>query len=104
MTKDEEISNKIERQVARWDLFAKLAPTIFLAVCFVLLMTDSVTFETIFIFGMVFFAFTAVVWWFWTIYSIRFLVKVLRRASTGLIEVSSELKIIKEEYKDIHKP
>lgn len=98
---EEEIALRIEAQVAKWDTFAKLAPTIFLVMCFILLLTDAVSFETVFIIGMIFFAFTAVTWWFWTIYSIRFLVRTLRRASNGLIEVSTELKTVKEEYKDL---
>ena len=92
---------RLEKQVENWDLFAKIAPTIFLIVCFVLLAIGSVSFDTVFYIGMVLFALTAVVWWFWTIFSIRFLVRTLRRASIGLIEVTSELVNAKKELKEI---
>lgn len=94
---------KIEQQVLRWDLYAKIAPALFLSVCFVLLLLDMIQFEIVFWIGIVLFAFTAVVWWFWTIFSIRFLVRMLSRASNGLLEVSTELKKIKEEYRDVSK-
>jgi hypothetical protein len=94
---------RIEKQVLRWDLYAKIAPALFLFVCFGLLLLDLIQFEVVFWIGMVLFAFTAVVWWFWTIFSIRFLVKMLSKASNGLLEVSAELKKVKEEYRDVSK-
>ena len=98
--KDIERSYKIEKQVERWDLFAKIAPSIFLIVCFFLLVTQSITFETVFTIGMILFSLTAVVWWFWTIFSIRHLVRTLRRASTGLIDVTHDLKEAKKELRE----
>lgn len=98
---DIERSKRIERQVEHWDLFAKLAPTIFLFVCFLLLAIGSVSFETVFFIGMVLFALTAVTWWFWTIFSIRFLVKTLQKASNGLIEVTGDLSKARKELKDL---
>ena len=101
LEKDIQKSKRIDLQVENWDLFAKLAPTIFLLVCFGLLLTGSVSFDTVFTIGMVLFALTAVVWWFWTIFSIRFLVKTLNRASNGLIEVTGELTEAKRELKEL---
>jgi ABC-type transport system involved in Fe-S cluster assembly fused permease/ATPase subunit len=98
--KDIERTSRIENQVERWDLFAKLAPTIFLLVCILLLVVGSVSFETVFTIGMILFSLTAVTWWFWTIYSIRFLVKTLNRASSGLIEVTDDLVEAKRELKE----
>lgn len=94
-------ANAIEKQVERWDLFAKIAPTVFLVVCFVLLLTGSVSFDTVFTIGMTLFSITAVTWWFWTIFSIRGLVRILNKASTNLIEVGDELTEAKRELKDI---
>ena len=91
---------RIEQQVLRWDLYAKIAPAVFLCVCFVLLLLDLLAFDIIFWIGMVLFAVTAVIWWFWTIFSIRFLVKMLSKASNGLLDVSQELKKVKEEYRN----
>lgn len=93
-------SKRIDLQVEHWDLYAKIAPTVFLLVCFALLLTGSVSFNTVFTIGMILFALTAVVWWFWTIFSIRFLVKTLNRASNGLIAVTEELIETKKELKE----
>ena len=101
MEEDIKKSYKIEKQVEKWDLFAKLAPTIFLIICFLLLFFAAVSFETIFFIGMVMFSLTAVIWWFWTIFSIRHLVRTLRRASNGLIDVAGDLKEAKVELKEL---
>jgi len=93
-------AKKIEEQVERWDLFAKIAPTFFLAFCFLLMVLGIFDFDTIFYIGLGLFAFTAVVWWFWTIFSIRFLVRLLRKASTNLVEVSKDLSEVKKELVD----
>jgi len=93
-------SKNIEKQVERWDLYAKLAPTFFLVTAFVCL-AFGVSFETLFNAGMVWFSLTAVTWWFWTIFSIRYLVTLLRRATENLIEVGDELKEVKREYQEL---
>ena len=100
LAEDIKKSKAIERQVERWDLFAKLAPTVFLLVCFVLLISGSVSFDTVFTVGMIMFAITAVIWWFWAIFSIRRLVRILNKASNGLIDVSKELTEAKRELKE----
>ena len=78
MTKNNDANiNKIQAQVDRWDLFARL--------------------------GLGLFAITAVTWWFWTIYTIRNLVITLNRASKNLAEARGEFKgIVKdlEEFRD----
>jgi len=94
---------KIEQQVERWDLFARLVPTIFLLIALVLVTTNIIDFETAFWVGMGLFACTAVTWWFWTIYTIRHLVKVLNRASTNLLEVREEFRFVSKELKDLKK-
>lgn len=98
--KDIEYAKKIEKQVERWDLFAKIAPTLFLFLCFVFLALGY-SFETLFNIGMIAFAVTAVTWWFWTLFSIRFLVRLFRKATINLFEVGAELKVVKEEYKEL---
>lgn len=92
-------TKQIEQQVEKWDLFAKIAPTVFLLACFILLSLGSVSFETVFYVGMVLFSITAVTWWFWAIFSIRYLVKLLNRSSKGLIDVTSELAHAQQELK-----
>lgn len=94
-------AKKIEQQVERWDLFAKIAPTIFLIGCFAFL-AMGFSFEVLFNIGMIAFGVTAVVWWFWTIYSIRFLVKLMHRTTQKLLDTGAELMAVKKEYKEIH--
>ena len=91
-------AKKIEEQVERWDLFAKIVPTIFLALSFIFLALGIISFDTLFYVGIVLFAITAVVWWFWTIFSIRFLVRLLRRASINLLTVSTDLKKVRKDF------
>ena len=98
--KNLERAKQIEKQVERWDLYAKLAPTLFLVVCFLLLATGSTDFATIFFVGMVGFAFTAVVWWFWTIFSIRFLVRLFYKTTQDLIDTGEELKEVRKELRN----
>ena len=98
--KDLDKTQKIEQQVERWDLFAKLAPTVFLMGCFAFL-AMGVGFETLFNIGMIAFAITAVTWWFWTLFSIRYLVRIFRRATIKLLETGDELKAVKQEYRKL---
>lgn len=92
-----EREKEIERQVERWDLFARLVPTVFLVVCIGLISTGIIDFETAFWVGLALFSMTAVTWWFWTIFTIRSLVKILNRASKNLGEVREEFKQVSKE-------
>lgn len=98
--KDLEYAKKIEKQVERWDLFAKIAPTLFLFVSFIFL-AMGYSFETLFNIGMLGFSVTAVTWWFWTLFSIRFLIRLFKKATINLFEVGDELKIVKKEYREL---
>ena len=91
----------IVKQVERWDLYARLAPTIFLASCMILIALDVINFSLAFYIGLGLFATTAVTWWFWTIYTIRHLVKTLSDASTGLKDVRDEFRHINKEIRNI---
>ena len=91
---------KIEKQVERWDVFARVIPTIFLVACSGLIFTGIIDFEQAFWIGLALFAVTAVTWWFWTIYTIRLLVRTLHRASKNLGEVREEFKTIAKEVQD----
>jgi len=92
--------NRIEKQVARWDLYAKIAPTFFLVVATIALTYGITSFDTLFNIGMVLFAFTAVTWWFWTIFTIRYIINLMSVATQDLIDVKQDLKEIREEYVD----
>ena len=92
---------QIETQVERWDTFARIVPTIFLVVAGILVATGVINFEQAFYVGLGLFAVTAVTWWFWTIYTIRQLVKTLNRASKNLSEVRSEFKAVSREVQEL---
>ena len=100
-TQKEANINNIEAQVERWDLFARLVPTVFLIINLILVTTGVINFEQAFWVGLGLFAVTAVTWWFWTIYTIRHLVKTLNRASKNLQEVRSEFIAVSKDLKDI---
>ena len=93
-------STKIEKQVARWDLYAKITPTFFLTAGALSLAYGITSFDTLFNIGMVLFAFTAVTWWFWTIITIRYIIKLMSSATQDLIDVKQDLKEIRKEYID----
>jgi hypothetical protein len=87
---------KIEKQVARWDLYAKIAPTIFLVVGGISLAIGITSFDTLFNIGMILFAFTAVTWWFWTIITVKYIITTMSSATTNLLEVKADLKDIRK--------
>lgn len=88
--------NKIKQQVARWDLYAKIAPTIFLLISAVSLTIGVTSFDTLFNIGMILFAFTAVTWWFWTIITVKYIITTMSSATTNLQEVKQDLKDIRK--------
>ena len=90
---------RIEAQVERWDLFAKLAPTVFLMFAVILISLGIISFATAFWAGIGLFAMSAATWWFWTIYTIRQLIKTLARASQNLLEVKTEFVEIHKQVK-----
>jgi hypothetical protein len=95
---------KIEKQVARWDIYAKVAPTIFLVVGGISLAIGITSFDTLFNIGMILFAFTAVTWWFWTIITVKYIITTMSSATTNLLEVKADLKdirkVLEEEQND----
>ena len=94
-------NQKIAKQVERWDLYARLTPTIFLVGSLFLIVFKIIDFETAFYVGLVGFAFTAVIWWWWAIFTIKYLVTVLNRTSNNLQETSKEISEISAEVKKL---
>ena len=98
---DEHTNQKITQQVERWDLYARLTPTAFLVSAALLLIFDIVSQRTVIFVGLVGFSFTAVVWWWWAIFTIRYLVTTLNRASKGLEDVTQEVKSVTSDLQDL---
>jgi len=98
---DVERNQKIAQQVERWDLYARLTPTIFLVGSMFLIVFKIIDFETAFYVGLVGFAFTAVVWWWWAIFTIKYLVTVLNRTSKNLQDTAIEITQISTEIEKI---
>ena len=96
-------NQKIQKQVERWDLFARLTPTLFLATSLILVVFDVVPLEYAFYIGLTGFAVTAVTWWWWAIFTIRYLITTLSRASANLTEVNEEMTIVKKELTELKK-
>ena len=92
---------QLSKQVERWDLYARIVPTIFLILSAILIFTGIIDFAAAFYVGLGLFAATAVSWWFWTIYTIRHLIKTLSDASTGLKDVRDEFRDINREIRNI---
>lgn len=93
-------NNNIEKQVARWDLYAKITPTIFLVAATISLTYGITSFDTLFNIGMIVFALTAVTWWFWTIITVKYIIKLMSNATQDLTDVKQDLKEIREEFVD----
>ena len=96
-------TKQIERQVERLDTLAKIVPTTFLLSSLGLTIWGYITLDTAFYVGLIVFAVTSIVWWFWTIYTIRYLIKILNRAASNLGEVRAEFKEVAkdvERFKD----
>jgi hypothetical protein len=98
---DKERNQKIAKQVERWDLFARLTPTLFLAVTLLLVLFNVVSLDWAVLVGLTGFAITAVIWWWWAIFTIRYLIIILSRASANLGEVSEEVKLAKLEMQEL---
>ena len=94
-------NQKIAQQVERWDLYARLTPTIFLVGSLFLILFKIIDFETAFYVGLVGFAFTAVIWWWWAIFTIKYLVIVLNRTSKNLQDTAIEISQISTEVKQL---
>ena len=100
MTDDQINIDKREAQVAIWDTFARVVPIVFLVFALGLVCLGIIDYTQAFWAALGVFAVTAVTWWFWTIYTIRLLVRTLHRASKNLGEVREEFKRVSKEVHD----
>ena len=97
------IPNRIKKQVRAWDMFAKLGPLGFVILGFVMHSTQMMDVESILWLGLGLFVVTAVTWWFWTISTIGHISERVHKAESGVQEVLTELRIIRQIFQDIKK-
>ena len=100
MINEQKQIEKIEAQVQLWDMFARIVPIVFLVFALGLVCLGIIDYKQAFWAALSVFAVTAVTWWFWTIYTIRLLVRTLHRASKNLSEVREEFKKVSREVHD----
>jgi len=93
---DADLNLKIEKQIARWDLYAKLAPVCFIIISILLLWIDFVELDILFYISLLLTAITATTWWFWTIYTVRIVIRKMSSAANGLEELKLELDELKK--------
>ena len=103
MENDKVRNDSIKKQVERWDPFARTTPTLFLLTTTILVLFDLAPIEYAFYIGLTGFAVTAVTWWWWAIFTIRYLITTLSRASANLTEVNEEMTIVKKELTELKK-
>ena len=103
MDNDKVRNENIRKQVERWDLFARTTPTVFLLTTLILVVFDLAPLEYAFYIGLTGFAVTAVTWWWWAIFTIRYLITVLSRASSNLTDVTEEMTRVKKELTELKK-
>ena len=97
------IPNRIKKQVRAWDMFAKLGPLGFVIIGLVMHSTQMMDVKSILWLGLGVFVVTAATWWFWTIATIGHISDRVHKAESGVQEVLTEIKIIRQIFQDIKK-
>ncbi len=99
----DELTKKIKNiplHVKRWNLFAIIAPPVFLSAGLALLLSDLVSFGTMFWIGVTMMSVTAFVWWIWIVNTIYRLSQYMGLTHDDLDKAVDELISIK---RDINK-
>jgi hypothetical protein len=96
-----DIPNKIKKEVFYWNLFAKISPLVFAIVALILYQSGVVPIQWLIVAGTAIFVVVAVTWWFWTVNTIGHISNRVHKAETGVQEVLTDLKVIKELVRDL---
>jgi hypothetical protein len=89
--------DKLEHQVQIWNKAAIFVPIFFTTLLMIGYVFSVFHLDTLFFIACGLYFTTAVIWWWWAMTSIRLLVKILKRASNNIEEVTIELRSIKSE-------
>ena len=102
MSEEEEL-NKILKTAYRWDLYAVISPILFLILMGTSIYLGIVAESLVFHIGLFIFAITTILWWAWTIFTIKKLVITLNSVGKNLSWVKTEFKEIRKEIADLTK-
>jgi hypothetical protein len=94
-------TDEIIKQIHAWDLYAKVTPAIGFVALIVFWVSNLFSLDFLFYASLAVITVSSVVWWFWAIYTILYLISILKRTEADLEEVSQEMKKIKEDVKFI---
>lgn len=96
-----DIPDRIKKEVRYWNLYAKVSPFVFLTLALILHQSDAVPLDMIVYAGGMIFAITAVVWWFWTVSTIGHISQRVHKAESGVQDILTDLRIIKELVREL---
>lgn len=103
MSDDDKELTIIMRAAYRWDLYAALSPIIFLVIVGLSIYIGFIAEDLAFYIGVFVFAVTSIVWWVWTIITIRKLVLILNRVGNNMNYVKEEIKEARKEIAELNK-
>jgi hypothetical protein len=84
-------------QVTIWDWYAKIVIPLAVFVTIGVYLFSETYIGALIVTGTIIFVFTAVVWWFWVIYSIASIAIKLQKSKQDLSEVIIEIKTVKKD-------
>tara|TARA_B100001287_G_C22590714_1_gene485480 strand:- start:202 stop:549 length:348 start_codon:yes stop_codon:yes gene_type:complete len=84
-----------------WEVYASVAPLIFIAMAGMLLAFDLSTWTSILYSAITIGLTTVIMWWFWAIWSIRTIGESMEDAHKTIEQVRKELKLARKEMKEM---
>ena len=84
-----------------WEVYASVAPLVFIAMAGMLLAFDLSTWTSILYSAITIGLTTVIMWWFWAIWSIRTIGESMEDAHKTIEQVRKELKLARKEMKEM---
>jgi len=94
-------SNLIRRTARLWEIYAIIAPCVFVAMAGILLCFEFTTWRSVLYSALTIAGSTVIMWWFWAIWSIRTISEAMDTANQSLEQVRKELKLARKEMKQM---
>jgi hypothetical protein len=89
--------NNVRIQAKIWSKLAFIIPVIFVGGSGALYHLNLIGEHNIFLVVLIAWSVIAVSWWFWTMITIMFLVKIMIKNSNDLVDVKTEVKKVRDE-------